>query len=157
MAKEETLKDLRGDCPCSGLPYCPYEALFHSHPDKLFRQHKCVEILKWNRQLPNTDEGWERAYDIWFKEGYAGAFAGVYNKDTELEHKQLFRAIEAELTRVGGAYEDDAARLAKQAGELADKRLNKVLETTAVKTETNAGRTEVVVPVTNQGLEVKVG
>lgn len=144
MAEDDTLKDLRSDCKCSELPYCPYEALFRDKPDRLFRQHKCVEILKWNRQLPDGDAGWKKAYGIWFNEGYAGAFAQVY--DSKLGHRQLFDAIEAEIVKAGGAYAAEAARLTERAEVAADMRLNKTPPNPEVRST----------PPT-QGLEVKAG
>jgi len=132
MADEETLKDLRDDCPCSGLPYCPYEALFHGQPDRLFKQHKCVEILKWNRHLSDGDEGWKKAYTLWFEEGYAGAFAQVYPTGSKLKHRAFFDAVEAELTKSRENYAREVAEKSRKVEALAARSLQGGLEASTV-------------------------
>jgi hypothetical protein len=75
--KKSTIKDLRSECACEHLEYCPLEALVKTASDRLAEQHKLVEYFKFTKHLKT----WEDAYSLWISEKYAERFAEVYSPD----------------------------------------------------------------------------
>ena len=91
MAAKDIILDIRENCECRKIKYCPLEKFVERMPARLFEQHKCIEILKWDKQLSDNDEGWRKAYEIWVEEGYAKAFGDVYLDG--MKHKELISEV----------------------------------------------------------------
>lgn len=75
--------------------YCFLKAFLESnHPsERTVVQLKCVEILKWNLgEKINKDIGFQETCEIWVREGWAEAFALVF--DIEKTTKENFEATE---------------------------------------------------------------
>jgi hypothetical protein len=93
----ELITQLRSHCQCAGIEYCPLAALLHI-PDRVLIQHKCVEEFKWERSaLAGVDVGWDKAYDLWIKEGFAALFAKFYFEGISAE--EMMEAIKKEGTK----------------------------------------------------------
>jgi hypothetical protein len=76
------IDDIRADCPCSGVAYCPLEEFARHLPARTLVQHKCIEHLKYTRSTQvGRDIGWERAYEEWIRDGYAARFANIWRPD----------------------------------------------------------------------------
>lgn len=64
--------------------YCFYKWVIgemHSHP-RLLVQLKCIEIFKWElSSAADRDVGGNEASEKWVTEGYAAAFAEVYDAE----------------------------------------------------------------------------
>ncbi len=91
MPDKEIILDMRSNCECKDASYCPLEKLVERMSADLFEQHKCVEILKWDRHLPDNDEGWRQAYFIWVEEGFAKAYREVYQQG--MKHREIIFAV----------------------------------------------------------------
>lgn len=92
MAHKEVLKDLRSECSCEKLEYCPLEILLEPYSERTLEQHKLVEIFKFcesNRE--QRDIGWAESYNRWCQDGYAKAFDNVYRDG--LKHNELYPLI----------------------------------------------------------------
>jgi len=78
-------RQIRAQCPCAGIDYCPLEPLLHLS-ERMLIQHKCVEAFKWIRSQPaGTDIGWSKAYELWVEEGVAKRFAELYHDGISAE------------------------------------------------------------------------
>lgn len=76
-----TVAELRDNCPCSAIAYCPLEEFIRHLPERTLTQHKCVEILKWQISLNcGHDIGWQKAYQIWVDSGRAAQFAAIWRE-----------------------------------------------------------------------------
>jgi flagellar biosynthesis/type III secretory pathway protein FliH len=94
MPHKEILRDLRSECPCENLDYCPLEAIVETTQgnDRFLEQHKCIEIFKFlESRKDGKDIGWNESYARWCREGYAKAFAEVYQEG--MKHKELYQGI----------------------------------------------------------------
>lgn len=92
MPQKEILKDLRSDCSCENFGYCPLEVLLETQSDRTLEQHKCIEMFKFlESRKDEQDIGWHESYTRWCREGYAKAFAEVYNEG--MKHKELYQGI----------------------------------------------------------------
>lgn len=92
MPNKEVLKDLREECECQNVKYCPLEVLLECHSERTLEQHKCIEIFKFLRSREeDRDLGWQESYVRWCREGYAEAFAEVYQDG--MKHKELYQGI----------------------------------------------------------------
>lgn len=82
MIDKQTILDLRENCECSKASYCPLEIFVLNHgSDRLYKQHKIVEILKWELSYQaGKDIGWEEAYKDYVKSGLARIFAETYKE-----------------------------------------------------------------------------
>jgi hypothetical protein len=90
----QIITQLRSHCQCSGIEYCPLEALMHL-PERILVQHKCVEAFKWERsQLAGVDIGWRKAYELWAAEGFAARFAELYRDGISAE--EIMKEIKKE-------------------------------------------------------------
>jgi len=79
------IRQIRAQCPCADIDYCPLEPLLHLS-ERMLIQHKCVEVFKYKRsQTDGKDIGWPTAYDLWVGEGFAKRFAEIYNDGTSAE------------------------------------------------------------------------
>jgi len=81
--------DLLNSCAdgCTA-PYCFYRMfLEHEHPsERVLIQIKCLEKIKWIwSKESGKDIGWNEAGFKWALEGYAKAFANVYNSDYSIQ------------------------------------------------------------------------
>lgn len=87
MNKHNLIQDMRDECECQNLKYCPLEAIIHTNT-RIFEQHKLVEKFKFQRsELIGREVGWNEAYLLWVEEGYAKRFAEVYKE--EYNHREL--------------------------------------------------------------------
>ena len=92
MAKKEIINDIRSDCPCNNIKYCPLESLVKGFSDRLFEQHKCIEMLRWviseqeNREITEKE-----SCVIWVEKGYAKAFSEIYQDG--MLHEEIFKQI----------------------------------------------------------------
>lgn len=92
MTSEKIIRDVRAECPCADILYCPLEKLVAGMSARLLEQHKCVERMKWLcSQIEGDDIGWECAYKKWVDEGYAALFARVYQEG--MLHDEIFVKI----------------------------------------------------------------
>lgn len=92
MEKPEVMKDMRSDCPCEDIQYCPLEALLRTMPTRTLEQHKLVEKYKYILSEDcGRDVGWDFAYMMWADNGYASRFGQIY-KDGML-HDELWQKI----------------------------------------------------------------
>ncbi len=79
------IRQMRTQCPCAGIAYCPLEPLVRLS-ERILIQHKCVEAFKWERgQIVGVDIGWSKAYELWAEEGFAAQFAEVYRAGISAE------------------------------------------------------------------------
>ncbi len=80
MASNKVLHELREDCECEKIKYCPLEAMLCNIQNRVVEQHKLVEFAKYQWGiLENKDIGWDEAYMRWMKLGYAKHFAEIYS------------------------------------------------------------------------------
>ena len=98
MADKNIILDTRENCECKNIKYCPLEKLVERMPARLFEQHKCIEVLKWDKQLPDNDIGWKRAYEIWVEGGYAKAFGDIYQDG--MKHKELISGVYQRISAI---------------------------------------------------------
>lgn len=98
MVRKKVVKDLREDCDCNRCEYCPLEVLLLSlnkeSSDRLWIQHKCVEIYKWNLGKEGRQVDFEEAYKGWAASGMAKLFAKHYDPDKT--PKQIYKLIEGD-------------------------------------------------------------
>jgi hypothetical protein len=81
MAKK-VLEEVRQDCFCEGVKYCPLEALLNSMNGRILEQHKLAEFYRFKlgqKGKPNLT--WDETYQLWVSEGLAKKFAKVYSPD----------------------------------------------------------------------------
>jgi len=81
------------NCPAS---YCFFKLfLEHQHPDlRVVTQFKAIEIYKWEQsEIENRDIGLNEAGMRWCSEGWAKAFACVYEEG--LSAKEIYRKTKA--------------------------------------------------------------
>jgi hypothetical protein len=99
MTIENTIKDLRSECQCEHIEYCPlYELVRHSS-SRLISQHKCVEKLKYlESKKTGYDIGWTQAYIMWVDLGYAKAFAEVYKEG--MMHNEIYEKMLEKLNQL---------------------------------------------------------
>ena len=91
MEKHKLIKDIRGECECENIKYCPLEAIIHTN-QRVFEQHKLVEIIKFKYStFQHREIGWDEAYNSWVGEGFAEKFANIY--DEKLNHKELAKLV----------------------------------------------------------------
>ena len=98
--QKKVCSDLREGCECEHIKYCPLEVLFRSGDVRLFEQHKCVEIFKWDEGVRTKREiDWSEGYDLWVKGGYAEKFADVYEKfyNDKMHPKELYNLVMGRL------------------------------------------------------------
>lgn len=99
MPHKEILEDLREDCDCHNIKYCPLEVLLLTNKgnDRLFEQHKIVEIFKFEQsKLEGKDIGWEESYQRYVKIGMARLFAEIYKSG--MKHREIYKKITDRLT-----------------------------------------------------------
>ena len=82
MTNQQTITELRENCECEKNKYCPLEVIVLNHgSNRLYLQHKIVEIVKYEVSFnEGKDIGWEKAYEMYVKEGYAKIFSDVYKE-----------------------------------------------------------------------------
>lgn len=85
MAKKVTIDQLREDCDCEHIKYCPLEALLETLGDRFLEQHKLIEY--WRFAVLKEDIPFSRAYLKWVDSGLAKRFAEVYSE--EKTYKQM--------------------------------------------------------------------
>jgi len=91
MPTKDIILDMRENCECRNIKYCPLEKFVERMSARFFEQHKCIEVFKWDKQLPDNDEGWRKAYEIWAEKEYAKAFGEVYQDG--MKHKELISEV----------------------------------------------------------------
>ena len=93
MATNKVLKDMRDECECEKIKYCPLEAMLLSQRDYILEQHKLVEYAKyvWSER-DKREWTWAETYDAWVVLGYAGKYREVYSDDKTYRQmrKELF-------------------------------------------------------------------
>ena len=98
MAKRETMLDVRSTCECAKIEYCPFEKLVENMADRLFEQYKCMDVFKKKAsEKAGKDIGWQAACERWVAEGYAAAFASVWQEG--MTHRQLCKAIRGKINK----------------------------------------------------------
>lgn len=98
MAKKETMLDVRSTCDCAAIEYCPFEKLVENMADRLFEQYKCIDVFKKKAsEKAGKDIGWHVACERWVDEGYAKAFAEVWQEG--MTHRQLCKAIREKVCK----------------------------------------------------------
>lgn len=91
MARD-IFKDLRSECSCENVEYCPLEVLLESQSERTLEQHKLIEKFKYEKSREKgNDIGWAESYMRWCKEGYAKAFAEVYQDG--MKYKELYNKV----------------------------------------------------------------
>lgn len=98
LTEEQYLALLNSCADNCSSPYCFFKTfLEHQHTDpRTLCQFKCVEIFKWEiGEKENRDIGYQEAGMRWCGEGWAKAFAQVYE---EVENaKEIYRRTKALL------------------------------------------------------------
>jgi hypothetical protein len=96
MVSKKVISEMRKECECEKLGYCPAEELLlHlQSSDRLFLQHKAVEKYKMieSKRL-KKDIGWKIAYQSWVDSGNAKLFGDIYVEGISLAelYKMLFK------------------------------------------------------------------
>ena len=76
----DIITDMRADCPCCQIAYCPMAEFIRHMPERTLVQHKCVEVYKWRLgQEQGRDIGWDEAYQLWADSGCAAQFAAAWH------------------------------------------------------------------------------
>jgi hypothetical protein len=93
----KSYKDILDDITCDTCAnrYCILKEVLlrMQHPDsRSMLQIKCVDKFKYEKsETAGKDIGWDKAFDQWCDEGYAKAFADVYEPDITLE--KIYSAV----------------------------------------------------------------
>lgn len=91
----DIIEEIRADCPCCKIAYCPLAEFARHIPERTLVQHKCVEIYKWNlSQQQIRPIGWKEAYLCWAESGLAAKFARFWHPG--MNHNQIMDAINHE-------------------------------------------------------------
>ena len=90
MASKKVLHEVREDCECEKIKYCPLEAMLTSVKDRVVEQHKLVEFAKyeWNK-LEKIEMSWDEAYNRWITLGYAKHFAEIYSPEKSYHEMRM--------------------------------------------------------------------
>ena len=95
----EIIQDIRKNCPCENIGYCPLEGIIKNHSSRFLEQYKCIEAFKYNESKKiGRDIGKKEAYMLWVEKGYALAFADVYQEG--MKHEEIYQKI---LEKLGQA------------------------------------------------------
>ncbi len=87
MAKK-VIRDLREDCACAKLDYCPMAAWVENEPEKFLEQHKMVEAFKWEEsKIEGREVPWKESYRRWMGRGLVARFMSVYSP--KKTHEQI--------------------------------------------------------------------
>ena len=101
MPQKSVLKDLREECECENVKYCPLEAIIEATQgsDRMYEQHKVVEKFKWEEsKKEGYDIGWEESYKRYVKNGMAKLFAEVYKEG--MKHREIYQGIIKRMERI---------------------------------------------------------
>jgi hypothetical protein len=96
---QNLLEECADDCQSE---YCFLKLfLLEQHPDpRVISQIKLIEKLKYIRSKDaGSDIGMNKTLEIWIGEGYAAAFAKVYDQEEELTIHKLFTKVLEEVSR----------------------------------------------------------
>ena len=92
---EQLIDTIVPECP---QKYCLLKrvcsSMFGSNPRELF-QIKCVEILKWELNLDKDEEtDISEVWGVWIEQGYAAAFASVYDEfGPDLPIQDMYKTV----------------------------------------------------------------
>lgn len=91
MTSKNIIKDLRSECQCENIEYCPCAELIRSS-ERLILQHKLVEKLKYiESKKAGKDIGWTKSYELWCDEGYAKKFSEIWKE--EISYTEILKQI----------------------------------------------------------------
>jgi hypothetical protein len=94
MPTIKTIVEMRQDCECEHIKYCPLQelVLHFNSSDRLFTQHKCVEKFRViESEKIKRELSWKDAYIEWVNSGYAQTFAEQYKEGIKLT--ELYKLI----------------------------------------------------------------
>ena len=78
-------RQMRAQCPCASIDYCPLEPFVHSS-ERMLIQCKCMEVFKYKRsETAGKDLGRPKASALWVEEGFAKRFSEIYHDGISVE------------------------------------------------------------------------
>lgn len=89
MVTKKTLDEI-----CEDSPEFLKELVMHDskYSDRLLVQTKCIEKYKFEESTrQKKDIGWEKAWELWVVNGYAGRFGDLYKED--MSFRQIYREV----------------------------------------------------------------
>ena len=89
----DIISEIRTDCPCCQIAYCPLAEFVRHLPERTLVQHKCIEVYKWKLgQELGRDIGWPEAYNLWIESGEAEIFARAWCEG--MTHNEVMEEME---------------------------------------------------------------